>query len=63
MSTLLQGTDAQADELQAWVNYTKALVDLDQTTGMTLEIDMTLGQAGATATERKRVARTSLSHE
>jgi outer membrane protein TolC len=45
---------AQTDELQALVNYTKALVDLDHATGMTLkknniEIERTLNPAGSTA--------------
>jgi outer membrane protein TolC len=45
---------AQTDELQALVNYTKALVDLDHATGMTLkrnsiEIEKTLNPSGATA--------------
>jgi outer membrane protein len=45
---------AQTDELQALVNYTKALVDLDHSTGMTLkrnniEIEKTLNPSGATA--------------
>lgn len=45
---------AQTDELQALVNYTKSLVDLDHATGMTLkrnniEIDKTLNPAGSTA--------------
>src|SRR5215831_9564780 len=45
---------AQTDELQALVNYTKALVDLDHATGMALkknniEIEKTLNPTGATA--------------
>ena len=45
---------AQTDELQALVNYTKALVDLDHATGMTLkrsniEIEKTLNPTAATA--------------
>jgi len=45
---------AQTDELQALVNYTKALVDLDHATGMTLkrnniELEKTLNPGGATA--------------
>jgi len=45
---------AQTDELQALVNYTKALVDLDHATGMTLkknnvEIEKTLNPSGAAA--------------
>jgi outer membrane protein TolC len=45
---------AQTDELQALVNYTKALVDLDHATGMTLkknniELEKTLNPSGATA--------------
>ncbi len=45
---------AQTDELQALVNYTKALVDLDHATGMTLkknniELEKTLNPTGATA--------------
>lgn len=45
---------AQTDELQSLVNYTKALVDLDHATGMTLkknniEIEKTLNPGGATA--------------
>ncbi|HLH30292.1 MAG TPA: TolC family protein, partial [Terriglobia bacterium] len=45
---------AQTDELQAVVNYTKALVDLDRATGMTLkknniEIEKTLSSTGAVA--------------
>jgi outer membrane protein TolC len=45
---------AQTDELQSLVNYTKALVDLDRATGMTLkknniEVEKTLNPAGATA--------------
>jgi len=45
---------AQTDELQSLVNYTKALVDLDRATGMTLkknniEVEKTLNPAGSTA--------------
>jgi outer membrane protein TolC len=45
---------AQTDELQSLVNYTKALVDLDRSTGMTLkknniEVEKTLNPAGSTA--------------
>ena len=43
---------AQTDELQALVNYTKSLVDLDHSTGMTLkknnvEIEKTLNSGAA----------------
>jgi outer membrane protein len=45
---------AQTDELQSLVNYTKSLVDLDHATGMTLkknniEVEKTLNPTGSTA--------------
>ena len=45
---------AQTDEIQSLINYTKSLVDFDRATGMTLkknniEIEKTLNPSGTTA--------------